>query len=181
MNSQNFDLIVFDFCNWLAGTPVSLFIQNQLWIIPTVQSTHILAVAVVMASGWLIGFRMMGLSGRSHSIHGMANRFLPWIWSALLVLAVSGVLLVVGEPARQLLNVAFRLKMLLVAALAAATYVFQKALTRNPANWDAQGDPAMAVKSVGALSLFVLLAIAVAGRWIAYVEMIEVPTAMAGR
>ncbi len=159
---------------------MSLFIQDQFWIIPTVQSTHILAVAVVMASGWLISLRMMGLSGRSHSIQAMANRFLPWIWFALLVLAVSGVILVVGEPARQLLNVAFRLKMLLVAALAVATYVFQKALTRNPAYWNTPGDPEIAVKGVGALSLFVLVAIAVAGRWIAYVQTIEVPTEMAG-
>ena len=160
---------------------MSLFIQDQLWIIPTVQSTHILAVAVVMVSGWLISLRMMGLSGRSHSIPEMANRFLPWIWNALLLLALSGVILVVGEPARELLNVAFRLKMLLVAVLAVATYAFQTALTRNSAYWNTPGDPEIAVKGVGALSLFVLVAIAVAGRWIAYAEMIEGPTEMAGR
>ena len=173
--------MISEFCEWLSGTPVSQLIQTQLWIIPTVQSSHILAIAVVMASGWLICLRMMGVSGRSHSIHGMANRFLPWIWSALLVLAVSGLILVVGEPARQLLNVAFRLKMLLVAGLAAATYVFQRALTRNSAYWDMPGAPALAVKGVGALSLFALVVIAVAGRWIAYVETIEVPTDLAGR
>ena len=171
--------MISDFCKWLDGTPPSHFIQEQLWIIPTVQSTHILAVAVVMASGWLICLRMMGLSGRSHSIQELATRCLPWIWSALLVLAVSGVILVVGEPARQLLNVAFRLKMLLVAALAVATYVLQKALTRNPDYWNTPGDPEFAVKGAGALCLFVLVAIAVAGRWIAYVQTIEVPTEMA--
>ena len=39
-----------DFNNWLGATPASLLIQKVFWIIPTVQTVHILAISVVVAS-----------------------------------------------------------------------------------------------------------------------------------
>ena len=38
------------FADWLSQTPVTLAIQTREWIIPTIQSVHIVAIAVVMGS-----------------------------------------------------------------------------------------------------------------------------------
>ena len=38
------------FCDWLSNTSLSLTIQTVMWIIPVVQTVHILCVAVVMSS-----------------------------------------------------------------------------------------------------------------------------------
>jgi Family of unknown function (DUF6644) len=39
-----------NFAQWLSDTAPSRFIQDILWIIPAVQTVHILAIAVVLSS-----------------------------------------------------------------------------------------------------------------------------------
>src|ERR1700682_3369422 len=43
-----------DFCLWLDGTALSQIIQSRAWIVPTVQSIHILSFALVVASALMI-------------------------------------------------------------------------------------------------------------------------------
>src|SRR6266403_2733883 len=85
-----------DFIHWLGATPVSQLIQRVFWIIPTVQAVHILAISVVLASMAMFDLRLLGLAGRRNSIASLSRRFMPWLWSALIVLAVSGSILIVG-------------------------------------------------------------------------------------
>jgi hypothetical protein len=42
------------FCAWLEQTPLSQAIQTTNWIVPTVQSVHILAIAVIATSALMI-------------------------------------------------------------------------------------------------------------------------------
>ena len=109
------------FINWLAATPPSVVIQKVFWIIPTVQIAHILAISVVLASMAMFDLRLLGLAGTRNSIASLSRRFMPWLWSALIVLALSGSILIVGEPKRALGNVAFELKMALLATAIAVT------------------------------------------------------------
>ena len=39
-----------EFCEWLAATPLSQDIQDAFWVIPTVQTVHIVSIAIVMTS-----------------------------------------------------------------------------------------------------------------------------------
>src|ERR1700726_1436599 len=96
-----------EFINWLGGTPASLVIQKVFWIIPMVQTVHILAISVVVASMAMFDLRLLGLAGKRHSVVSLSTRFLPWLWGALIVLAISGSILIVGEPKRALGNPAF--------------------------------------------------------------------------
>ena len=93
--------------NWLSATPVSLLIQKVFWIIPTVQTVHILAISVVVASMAMFDVRLLGLAGKRHSVVSLSRRFFPWLWGALVVLALSGSILIIGEPKRALGNPAF--------------------------------------------------------------------------
>ena len=38
------------FASWLGATPLTAFIENQAWVVPTVQVVHILAITVVMGA-----------------------------------------------------------------------------------------------------------------------------------
>jgi len=46
---------------WLEKTHLSQLIQTHEWVIPAVQSIHILAIAVVAASALMINLRLLGL------------------------------------------------------------------------------------------------------------------------
>jgi hypothetical protein len=156
------------FASWLAGTPLSLFIQQVLWIVPAAQTLHILAVAVVMSSIGMIDLRIFGLSGRQSTIAETADRYVPWIWGALVVLAATGGTLVTGEPMRSLTNPAFEAKMAMLAVAAVLTLLFQWSVTRQAAIWDERGRTGIPARVMALVTLFLWFAIAVAGRWIAY-------------
>jgi cytochrome bd-type quinol oxidase subunit 2 len=155
---------------WLAGSPVSEAIQRTLWLIPLLQTVHILAIAMVLSSVAMIGLRILGV-GRSQSLAQVARRFLPWMWAGLALLALTGILLIIGEPKRALPNPAFQLKMLMVAVAVVGILVFQASLRRKTALWSDNPHP-RAVSVMWVVGAFLLwCAIAVAGRWIAYMNL----------
>jgi hypothetical protein len=59
------------FCNWLAGAPVSQAFQDLRWFVPTVQTVHILCIAVIMI-GRHVGFQVAGPGGTCAAVvrHG---------------------------------------------------------------------------------------------------------------
>ncbi len=159
-----------DFCDWLVQTRPSLVVQSVGWIIPTVQSIHILGVAVVMASVVMVALRLVGLTGRDQPIAAVARRFIPWIWSAVAVLLVTGGVLIVAEPRRDLLNAVFQTKMALLVGAALITAIIQAAVSRNMSGWGASSKKGARPAILAVVSLGLWTAILVCGRWIAYVN-----------
>jgi hypothetical protein len=159
------------FCEWLAMTPTSQLIQNVAWIIPAVQSVHITCIAIVMGSVALIDLRLLGVTGRSHSISGLTNRLLPWVWVSLVILLLSGAILIIGEPVRSLENPAFQAKMLMLLCVVAMTFHFQSMLRGDTAFWELSPVRRNTAKATAIVSLLLWVGIVFAGRWIAYMDV----------
>jgi hypothetical protein len=158
------------FCTWLAATPVSQAIQTAEWIVPAVQTVHILAVAAVITSVLMIDLRLLGIGAREGTIASTAKRFLPFIWFALPVLLATGVTLIIAEPSRALKNPVFLAKMTLLIAAVAITVACQIPLQRDAAYWDQSAGRRRAAQLIAFASLPLWIAIIFAGRWIAYVQ-----------
>lgn len=157
-----------NFAQWLSDTPPSRFIQDVLWIIPAVQTVHILAIAIVLSSVAMIELRLFGLIGRNTPLAQTAGRFLPWLWWGTLALAITGLILITGEPGRALTNPAFQLKMGLLLVAIGVTLAFHRSVRNNSVLW---GEPSRSLGALRAAALATLLlwfSVAVAGRWIAY-------------
>jgi|SRR5262245_13934478 len=154
---------------WLEGTPLSLAIQKAEWLIPLLQTIHILAIAMVLSSVGMIELRVLG-GAKASAMLQTADRFVPWIWTGLTLLALTGLALIVGEPRRALPNPAFQIKLILIAIAVATTLAFQLSLRSGAGFWD-QNSSGRRLTSALAVAVFVVwCAIAVAGRWIAYVK-----------
>jgi hypothetical protein len=158
--------LISQFCKWLDATPLSQTFQSLGWFVPTVQTVHILSIAVVMTSVALIAGKLVGVTGRALSLSAIMSSAMPWVWYALAVLLGTGLLLTITEPARELLNDAFRAKMLMVLALAAILRLLQVRLRRDPEYWSGRRG---AAGGLGAAALLLAVTIIVAGRWIAYI------------
>jgi hypothetical protein len=156
-----------EFCDWLSQTPLSLVMQNTSWVVPTLQVIHILSVSMLMAAMVMLDLRMMGWVQRRQTIAQTASRFLPWLWPALGVLAVTGTLLTITEPSRELMSPAFRAKIIMIVLVATLAAAIGRLLRRDARFWD---DHALSAIVVAASSLVLWLGILTAGRWIAYVE-----------
>ena len=127
---------------------------------PIVQTVHLLGISVVMGSAVLINLRVLGVALRGQSTEDLIRRLAPWTWGALPMLALSGLVFIVAQPYRYFDNPIFRLKFALMVPAIATTLAFH----RRP---DARGRLATIL---GALSLCLWIGVAMAGRWIAYVD-----------
>jgi hypothetical protein len=157
------------FCDWLAGTALSQLFANLGWFVPTVQSIHILSIAVVVTTLAMLNVRLLRLTRSGPSLQSLAAGWVPWVWRALVVLLVTGILLTITEPSRELMNNSFRLKMLLVVALVILTWVFQAALRRDADFWTATSGRRILGGAIALTSLLLCVTIVAAGRLIAYV------------
>jgi hypothetical protein len=161
--------VIEEFCNWLSATRVSEAFQDWTWFVPLVQSVHILSVAVVLTSVYVIALRLVGLPIGKQSLSTVTAKSMPWTWRALGVLLLTGALLTITEPSRELLNNVFRAKMVLVLLLAGIMWLIQLRLRHRAGYWTDSSARRKAGRGLGIAVLVVGAAIVTAGRWIAYV------------
>jgi hypothetical protein len=160
-------------CAWLEKTPLSAGVQNVGWIIPASQIVHILGLAAILFSALSIDLRVLGVSGRRMSLAEITGHYLPLIWSAVPLMAVTGAILIIGEPRRDLLNPAFQTKMLLLICALGATLVIQLmvrgAQSVGSSSLRQGGDRVgWPLRTLALASLALWFGIAVCGRLIAY-------------
>ena len=160
-----------EFSNWLAQTPLSHAIQATGWVIPTLQTMHILGVGLLFTSAVLVDLRVLRLLQHEIPLGAVVNRFLPVIWPLLLFLLVTGSLLIVGEPRRSLLNVTFLLKMTLLAVAILLTVVLRRLIASSPTAQESDRARRVTGQVVASASLLVWCGIIFAGRWIAYTQV----------
>jgi hypothetical protein len=158
---------------WLAGTAASHVIQTTLWVIPVTQTIHILSVAMVFSSVVMIECRILGVT-KSQTIEQTAHRFVPWIFGGIVVLALTGSILIIGEPRRSLPSYEFQMKMLYLAVAVAFTIAFVRSVRQHVSVWETAGGTTqnasgrMLVNALALVGLFVWSMVVIYGRWIAY-------------
>jgi hypothetical protein len=149
---------------------LSHLLQEHGWMVPAIQTVHILCIAVVFPAMALYCLRLCLRPHGGGAGAVRARSRLRAAWRTLGVMLASGTLLIFAEPTRELPNPAFQAKMALLVAAMLVTAWCQRA-----GRTAAAGAPAATglatLRAGAALALLLWSATAVAGRWIAY--MIE--------
>ena len=97
------------------------------------------------------------------------RRFAPWLWGALGVLFVTGVLMIVGEPVRELLSLSFWLKMCADRRRRRRSPPdFKWRCGRNEREWEASLVNRRTTKCLAAVTFLVWCGMVILGRLIAY-------------
>jgi hypothetical protein len=152
----------------LSDSKVSLWLQDHFYAIPAFQTLHILGIAVLFSSSLLLGLRVLGLSGRDQNLEAAYRRYRPWIWSSLVAIVLSGAILLIAEPVRNLTNPIFWTKMTLLAVGALGTLILQSGIRHRMDNWDISPAGHATLRS-GATALIIVWCLVIAGgRWVAY-------------
>ncbi len=153
---------------WIQKQPLSMLIDQNFWVIPIIQTIHILAIAMTFGSVVMINLRIFQMAGRSRTMTQTMQRFLPWVWWGLLVLLVTGLGMTIGEPVRELTNPCFWMKMVLILVAAAVSLGFQASVRRNAAIWQLTSDGRVLMRAGATGVILLWCVIMVLGRWIAY-------------
>ena len=123
---------------------------------------------MTFGSALMMNSRILGLVGTHRTLPQTVDRYSKTIWIGLVILIISGILLVISEPIRDLVNPFFWLKMILVVAVILLNASFNFAVKRKMAVWDAP-NTGRAVVRIGALGMIILWCLIMAGgRLIAY-------------
>ncbi|HVS23620.1 MAG TPA: hypothetical protein VMU03_07850 [Gammaproteobacteria bacterium] len=156
-----------EFAEWLQASSVSVTIQSVEWIIPLLQSIHILMIGVVFVSSLMITLRVVGSVRADEPFAAVWGRFAPWMWGGLVVMALTGLMLIVGEPVREFTALSFWLKMTLVAISVITIVIFGRTV-RPEARTSASAQFSAGRKAAAVATVVLWLAIIFLGRAIAY-------------
>ena len=158
-----------NFATWLYATAPSVFLRSQeAWIIPTIQSVHIVGIATALGSAFMIVMRVTGWLGSDQTLLQTQQRYGPWLTGALWVLLATGSLLVLAEPPREFDAISFWLKMALVALMAVIAFAFGRSVRRHDDQWETAVIRQAGVKWAALATFLVWIAIIFLGRFIAY-------------
>jgi uncharacterized membrane protein SirB2 len=159
---------VVEFSLWVTDWPLAIWLQSHFLAIPGFQTLHILAIAVLFSSVLMLNMRVWGMTGKDLGLDAAYHRYVPWSWWATLLLVASGIILLISEPVRNMVNAIFWIKMGFLAVAIAASLVFQAAVRRRIAGPSGAVDATVSLQ-VGAVVLTLLwCAVITGGRWIAY-------------
>ena len=153
---------------WLSDTPLSRLLQNVDWLVPAIQTLHILCVALVISSVVMLTLGAFGLYGREQVPMRRQSRFLPNLRWGLLVLLATGALMVVAEPDRALPNPVFQLKMILLIVASGFTALGARRLTALQGGDSARSSGDFALRALTCTALLLWISVLISGRWIAY-------------
>jgi len=142
--------------------------MHEAWIIPIIQSLHIIGIGTAVGSALMITLRVLGWVGTDQSLLETQQRFGPWLTAALYLLLASGLLLIVAEPVRELITFSFWLKMACVATLALIAWAFQASVRKDDQHWEHTLLRLPTVRLAAALTVVLWCCIIILGRLIAY-------------
>ena len=136
------------------------FVRTTPWAYPWLEVLHILGLALVFGTLWLVELRLLGIVRRPDTA-ALAREALPWTLAGFVLSAVTGLALFASRAGELLVNPAFQLKLALIALAGLNAALLH---SRGPLDASRPGTRVQA-----ALSLLLWAAVIAAGRWIAYV------------
>jgi len=152
---------------WIRGS-------ESIFAFPTIITFHAVGMGFLAGGSAAIDLRILGFAP-GMSLKAM-RRFLPLLWLAFGVNAVSGTLLLIAYPTKALTNPLFYVKMALVALGIGLVYRIGATLLRAPEPEEKTMGNGAKLLALGSLAGWI--ALIAAGRYLAYThkwELLGVP------
>jgi len=159
---------VHEFAEWLGSTPLSVAIQSRLWLTPLLQTIHIVMIGVVFVSMLSVALRVLGQVRTDEPLADVWHRFAPGFWTALGVMAGTGLVLTISEPVREVSALSFWIKMALIVVGIASALYFGRTVATAAAVGAATSVYSGRARVVALATIALWVAIMFLGRWIAY-------------
>jgi uncharacterized membrane protein len=155
----------------LQATSLSDALKDASWVVPLMQSVHIIMVGVVFVSILMISLRLLGWVRADEPMPHVWKRFSPFLWGGVVIMTVTGVVLTLAEPVREFMTLSFRLKLILLVICISSAAAFGRvagAASVAPSAAGAQPPVSAGVRATVFVTLLLWVAIIFLGRAIAY-------------
>lgn len=157
-----------DFFSWLQAGPIADAIRGTPYLYPTLESIHILGIALLIGPAVAFDLRLLGLARQRLRVTTAANYLLPLARLGFVIAVVTGILMFL--PAANLMagrgSAPWKLGLLLIAGL--NILIFHQRTYRNVADWNLSEPSPFAARVAAVISLTSWTGITIAGRLLAY-------------
>ncbi len=137
-----------------------VWLKTNAYAYPTLETTHIIAIAMVFGTLWIVDLRLLGVI-RAINARLLAKTLLPWTLAGFALALLTGLTMFISRIGDFIGNPAFIIKMGLLCVAGA-----------NAGALHARGaldDTSALTRFQAALSIGIWIAVIFCGRWIAYV------------
>ena len=155
------------FVQAVEGSAINEWILSSAWLWPGLEILHFLGLSLLLGSLLIIDLRLAGYF-RSIDIQA-THRLLPWTFVGFTLNLVTGILFVLGDPARYTANIGFLWKMGLVFVAGANAVWFFRAVNPTIHTWDPHGNTPAVAKVIAFVSLGTWTGVLLLGRLIPYI------------
>ena len=159
------------FLAFLENSALSNWVRSSesIFAFPAIITLHTIGMGFLAGGSAAIDLRILGFA--SGIPLKTMSRFLPVLWLAFVVNAISGTLLLVAYPTKALTNPIFYVKLCLIAL--AVGLVYRIGVTVLRTSDDERGPAADNARALAFTSLAAWVALIVAGRLLAYTHTWE--------
>ena len=151
----------------LAGLGPAVWMRTVPWAYPTVETLHILGLALLFGSIALVDLRIIGVS-RAVPVTSLLRHALPFTWLAFGVAIATGSLLFVAHAPDLIGNRVFVIKMCLIFAAGINAAIFHTGPYARVEQWNVDAHAPPAARCLAVTSLLIWVGVITCGRWIAY-------------
>jgi hypothetical protein len=153
------------FCVWCSNSFFGHGVRSSVWLFPTIEIIHLLALGVLGGIILIINLRLLGLRFRDEPVSNLARELQPWMIRSLAIMLVSGFFLFSSEAEKLYGNWAFRAKMISLALAILFTFTIYRKVTLT----EEESISPLWSKAAAVLSLALWACVGLAGRAIGYV------------
>jgi hypothetical protein len=145
--------------------------RQWLWLYPTVETVHIVGIALLFGSIAVLDLRLIGLS-RDIPVRRLARHVLPWTAGSFALIIPSGLLMFVAHASDFISSPVFVVKMCLILAAGLNAALFHALIFPSVEVWDSEEmrklPPPPSARFAGIASLAIWIAVIACGRLLAY-------------
>ena len=152
----------------LEASALGQAMRQWLWLYPSVETVHIVGIALLVGSIVVLDLRLLGLS-RSLPVRRLSAHILPWTAASFVLIIPSGLAMFVAHAGELIANPVFAVKMCLILLAGANAGVFHAGVFRSAGKWDVDVMPPLAARAAAAASLLIWISVIACGRLLAYV------------
>jgi hypothetical protein len=161
-------MLVRSYFEWVNEFPSSVGIRESIYFYPALLTSHVVGMCVFAGLVIMMDLRLLGIGNTRTPISQIQRRLFPWQMFGMAVSAVTGMVLVYGQPMRFYGNIFFWIKVLMMLVAAVNVLAFHLGAYRSVADWDNDVKTPFAARLSGAVSIVLWALVVMSGRLIAY-------------
>ncbi len=154
--------------DWLGESWLGVVSRDVSWVFVAAETAHFIGLSILFGALLVIDLRVIGFAKFINMRTAM--KFIPVAIVGFLINLLSGITFIASNPVRYGPNIAFQWKMglVIIAGLNALWFYFgeEKELSKLADGEDAD----FRAKVIGAISLFIWVAVILLGRFMPFVE-----------